>query len=107
MAFGTMGGDGQPQIHTQLLGAMVDAGEDPQAAVDRPRWIVDVADGSVGLEADADPALAGSLRKRGHEVHELPARSHGAGHAHAIQRVPAGGYVAGTDPRCEGAAVGH
>jgi gamma-glutamyltranspeptidase / glutathione hydrolase len=107
MAFGTMGGDGQPQIHTQLLGAMVDAGEDPQAAVERPRWIVDVADGSVGLEADADPALAHSLRQRGHDVREVPARSHGAGHAHALQRVPGGGYVAGSDPRCEGAVVGH
>jgi gamma-glutamyltranspeptidase / glutathione hydrolase len=103
--FGTMGGDGQPQIHTQLLGALVDGREDPQAAVDRPRWIVDVADGSVQLEADADPAIGEALRRRGHEVRELPARSHGAGHAHAIQLAPAG-YVAGSDPRCEGAAIG-
>jgi gamma-glutamyltranspeptidase / glutathione hydrolase len=104
--FGTMGGDGQPQIHTQLLGAMVDEGVDPQAAVERPRWIVDVADGAVELEDDADPVIADSLRERGHEVRAVPARSHGAGHAHAIQLV-AGGYVGGTDHRCEGAIVGH
>jgi gamma-glutamyltranspeptidase / glutathione hydrolase len=104
--FGTMGGDGQPQIHAQLLGALVDAGEDPQAAVARPRWIVDVADGHVQLEADAPAAVADGLRQRGHDVREVPARSHGAGHAHAIQLRPAG-YVAGTDPRCEGAAAGR
>jgi gamma-glutamyltranspeptidase / glutathione hydrolase len=103
---GTMGGDGQPQIHVQLLGAMVDAGADPQTAVDRPRWIVDVADGAVGLEADADTAVADGLRRRGHEVRELPARTHGAGHAHAIQLV-SGGYAGGSDPRCEGAVAGH
>jgi gamma-glutamyltranspeptidase len=101
-----MGGDGQPQIHTQLLGALVDAGADPQVAVDRPRWIVDVADGAVQLEADADPAVAEGLRRRGHEVRELPARAHAAGHAHAIELTPHG-YAGGSDPRCEGAVVGH
>jgi gamma-glutamyltranspeptidase / glutathione hydrolase len=104
--FGTMGGDGQAQIHTQLLAAMLDGGADPQAAVDRPRWIVDVADGAVEVEADADPALADGLRRRGHTVREVPARSHGAGHAHAIQ-VASAGYLGGSDPRCEGAIVGH
>jgi gamma-glutamyltranspeptidase / glutathione hydrolase len=103
--FGTMGGDGQPQIHTQLLGALVDEGADPQTAVDRPRWIVDVADGAVEVEEDADPAVVEGLRRRGHTVREMPARSHGAGHAHAIQVTPAG-YVAGSDPRCEGAVIG-
>jgi gamma-glutamyltranspeptidase / glutathione hydrolase len=103
--FGTMGGDGQPQIHTQLLGALVDDAVDPQRAVARPRWIVDVADGAVQVEADAAPALVEGLRGRGHEVRQLPARSHGAGHAHAIQ-VAAAGYLGGTDPRCEGAVTG-
>jgi gamma-glutamyltranspeptidase / glutathione hydrolase len=103
--FGTMGGDGQPQIHTQLLGALVDDGADPQQAVARPRWIVDVADGAVQVEADAAPAVVEGLRARGHVVRELPARSHGAGHAHAIQ-LAAAGYVGGTDPRCEGAVTG-
>jgi gamma-glutamyltranspeptidase / glutathione hydrolase len=103
--FGTMGGDGQAQIHPQLLGALVDDAADPQEAVSRPRWIVDVADGAVQIEADADPALVEGLRQRGHEVRELPARSHGTGHAHAIQLADAG-YVGGTDPRCEGAVTG-
>jgi gamma-glutamyltranspeptidase / glutathione hydrolase len=105
MVFGTMGGDGQPQIHTQLLAALVDERADPQAAVDRPRWIVDVADGAVTIEDDADPSIADGLRQRHHEVREVPARSHGAGHAHVIQHAP-GGYVGGSDPRCEGAVVG-
>jgi gamma-glutamyltranspeptidase / glutathione hydrolase len=103
--FGTMGGDGQPQIHVQLLSAMLDDGLDPQQAVARPRWLVDVGDGSVQLEADAATAVADGLRRRGHEVRELPARSHAAGHAHVIE-IQRGAYVAGTDPRCEGAATG-
>jgi gamma-glutamyltranspeptidase / glutathione hydrolase len=103
--FGTMGGDGQAQIHVQLLAAMLDDGLDPQAAVSRPRWLVDVGDGSVQVEADADPAVVEGLRRRGHEVTELPARSHAAGHAHVIER-RGEAYVAGTDPRCEGAATG-
>jgi gamma-glutamyltranspeptidase / glutathione hydrolase len=105
LVFGTMGGDGQPQTHVQLLAAMVDEGDDPQAAIDRPRWVVDVADGAVQVEADVPVAVRDGLRRRGHEVRTIGARDHHAGHAHAIQLVD-GGYVAGTDPRCEGAAVG-
>jgi gamma-glutamyltranspeptidase/glutathione hydrolase len=105
VVFGTMGGDGQPQIHVQLLAALADDGVDPQAAVARPRWIVDVADGGVQLEADADPALGEGLRSRGHTLRTVPARSHSAGHAHVVE-VTAHGYLAGSDPRCEGAAVG-
>ncbi|GGI03779.1 gamma-glutamyltransferase family protein [Egicoccus halophilus] len=104
--FGTMGGDGQAQIHAQVLGNLVDRGDDPQTAVARPRFVVSVADGSVGLEADADPAVADGLRARGHTVTDMPANAHGAGHAHAIQPVPAGGYAAGSDPRTEGGAIG-
>ncbi|HSK24799.1 MAG TPA: gamma-glutamyltransferase family protein [Egicoccus sp.] len=105
LVFGTMGGDAQPQIHAQILGHLVDRGADPQHAVGAPRLVVEVADGSVAVEADADPAVAEGLRARGHQVGELPRRSHSAGHAHAI-RVAAGGYEAGSDPRCEGGAIG-
>ncbi|MFA9447030.1 gamma-glutamyltransferase family protein [Egicoccus sp. AB-alg6-2] len=106
VVFGTMGGDAQAQIHTQLLGHLVDGGADPQDAVAAPRFVVEVADGSVAVEADADPAIAAGLRERGHTVTDLEARSHSAGHAHAI-RLVAGGYEAGSDPRSEGGAIGH
>jgi gamma-glutamyltranspeptidase / glutathione hydrolase len=107
LVFGTMGGDGQPQIHVQVLGHLLDRGLDVQAAVAEPRWIVDVGDGSVRVEADLAPEAVEGLRRRGHEVREMPARTHGAGHAHALQVLPGGGYAGGTDPRAEGAVLGH
>jgi gamma-glutamyltranspeptidase/glutathione hydrolase len=39
--FGVMGGFIQAQAHMQLVSALVDAGLDPQAALDRPRFWVD------------------------------------------------------------------
>jgi gamma-glutamyltranspeptidase / glutathione hydrolase len=106
MVFGTMGGDGQPQIHTQLLGAMVDDDEDPQAAVDRPA--LDRRRRGRSRPVEEPTSIRRDRRgaaPAGHELRELPARSHSAGHAHAIQVTPAG-YVAGSDPRCEGAVIG-
>jgi gamma-glutamyltranspeptidase / glutathione hydrolase len=106
LVFGTMGGDGQPQTHVQLLGHLVDRGEDVQTAIDAPRFVVDVADGSVAIEARAAAAVVDGLRARGHVVRELAPYDHLAGHAHAIAVAPAG-YAGGSDPRCEGAVVGH
>src|SRR5207302_4275072 len=39
--FGVMGGFIQAQAHVQLVSALVDDGLDPQAALDRPRFLVD------------------------------------------------------------------
>jgi gamma-glutamyltranspeptidase / glutathione hydrolase len=106
LVFGTMGGDGQPQTHVQLLGHLVDRGTDVQTAIDAPRFVVDVADGSVAIEARAPSAVVDGLRTRGHVVRDLAAYDHLAGHAHAIAVAPVG-YAGGSDPRCEGAVVGH
>ena len=38
MAIGSMGGDGQPQIHVQLLSAIIDFGLNVQQAIAAPRW---------------------------------------------------------------------
>jgi gamma-glutamyltranspeptidase / glutathione hydrolase len=106
LVFGTMGGDGQPQIHLQVLAGMLDRGLDVQAAIDAPRFVVDVGDGSVTLEARFAPELVDGLAARGHQVGSMAAYDHLAGHAHAIERTPAG-YVGASDPRSEGAVVGH
>ena len=104
LVLGTMGGDGQPQIHVQLLGHLVDRGVDAQRAIEAPRWVVDPADGTLRIESRAGD-LADALIARGHEVAFLDAYDHGVGHAHAIE-VTDVGYAAGSDPRCEGAVVG-
>jgi gamma-glutamyltranspeptidase / glutathione hydrolase len=105
LVFGTMGGDGQVPIHVQLLRRLVDAEADPQAAIDAPRFVVDVADGSVVVEEDAPEGIVAGLRERGHRVEVVGARSHAAGHAHVL-RVTGAGYEGGSDPRCEGAVTG-
>ena len=47
--FGVMGGAMQPQGHFQVVRRVVDDGDDPQAALDAPRWRVE-DDGVVELE---------------------------------------------------------
>jgi gamma-glutamyltranspeptidase / glutathione hydrolase len=106
LVFGTMGGDGQPQTHVQLLTNLLDRGMDVQGAIDAARWVVDVADGSLGIERRVPDEVVAALRARGHEVRLLEDFDHLAGHAHAIE-VTAAGYAAGSDPRCEGAVLGH
>jgi gamma-glutamyltranspeptidase/glutathione hydrolase len=108
--FGVMGGHMQPQGHVQLVSATLDAGLDPQAALDVPRWYwhagrsvlvePDLVAGAAGREA-----LAG-LRARGHEV--TVADEPGVfGYGQAIWRHPDGGYVAGSESRVDGAVLGY
>jgi len=105
LVFGTMGGDGQPQIHQQLLSALLDGGLELHQALEAPRFIVGVADGSVAVESRVPAAVVAGLTDRGHEVSYLDAYDDRAGHAHAIA-VTRHGYAAASDPRCDGAAVG-
>lgn len=101
---GTMGGDAQAQVHVQLLGHLLDRGTDVATAVAAPRFVIDVGDGSVALEADAEAVLRAGLTERGHTVTTL--RDPGlAGHAHVIALGP-DGYEVASDPRCDGAAAG-
>ncbi|GAA1032389.1 gamma-glutamyltransferase family protein [Virgisporangium ochraceum] len=101
--FGVMGGHMQPQGHLQVVLSTVDDGLDPQAALDRPRWYW-----HAGRTVQVEPHLDGvdALRARGHEV-TVVAEPTGFGYGQAIWRSPAGGYVAGTEPRADGAALGY
>ena len=102
---GTMGADAQAQVHVQLLERILGAGDDPQAAIDAPRWRVEVADRPVRHETRfASDVLAG-LARRGHDLVPTTDWDMGMGHAHVIAREP-GGYAVATDPRAEGAALG-
>src|SRR5690606_37437668 len=101
--FGVMGGHMQPQGHLQLLVRTLDEGLDPQAALDAPRWYWH-AGKQVHVEpAYGEPVLAG-LRERGHEV---VAGGAFFGYGQAIWRLPDGGYVAGSEPRADGCAIGY
>ncbi|MEO3776268.1 gamma-glutamyltransferase family protein [Micromonospora sp. B11E3] len=104
--FGVMGGHMQPQGHVQLVSATLDGRLDPQAALGAPRWYWHAGRSLlVEPELAAEPSLVAGLRARGHEitVADEPAVF---GYGQALWRSPAGGYVAGTEPRVDGAAVG-
>jgi gamma-glutamyltranspeptidase/glutathione hydrolase len=108
---GSMGGDIQPQIHVQLVSALVDGGADIATAIAAPRITVE-PDGwlapPVHVLADGRLAdgVAEGLRERGHRL-ATTAFDGALGHEHAIELVDggpaAGGSLAAvTDPRSAG-----
>lgn len=107
VALGAMGGDGQPQTMVQLVTGLVDDGLEPQALVDRPRWVASTEApgqplGPVALESDGwSEADADALRAIGHEVTRVEARTPLMGWAQVIRRLPDGSYVGGADPRAD------
>ncbi|WPB55543.1 gamma-glutamyltransferase family protein [Xylophilus sp. GOD-11R] len=103
MAFGVMGGSMQAQGHVQMTSRLADFGQNPQAMCDAPRWRVEGT--QVSLESHADPALAEALRAMGHAVEVAGRDSLDFGSAQLIQTTPQG-YVAASDPRRDGQAVG-
>jgi gamma-glutamyltranspeptidase/glutathione hydrolase len=105
MVFGTEGGHGQAQTHTQLMVRMLVDGNDPQRAISAPRFTVDPDSGQIAIEDHFDAAWIDDLRRRGHDVNVVQGYRHGPGIAHAIQR-HGDGYLAGSDPRAEGSTTG-
>jgi gamma-glutamyltranspeptidase/glutathione hydrolase len=100
IAFGSMGGDGQPQLQTQVLINLVDHGLEPLEAVARPRIRI-LADGRTVL-VEADYPEASALRTEGVEVVLMPPAHHQFGHAHAIVIDGPTAWRAGSDPRSDG-----
>ncbi|HEY1420446.1 MAG TPA: gamma-glutamyltransferase [Candidatus Dormibacteraeota bacterium] len=99
-AFGSMGGDGQPQLQTQVLVNLVDHDLAPAEAVARPRIRI-LADG-VTVSVEADYPGAAELASSGWQVEMMPPRHHLFGHAHAIVLDGPGAWRAGFDPRSDG-----
>jgi gamma-glutamyltranspeptidase/glutathione hydrolase len=103
--FGVMGGHMQPQGHVQLITNTVDRGMDPQAALDAPRWYW--AEGRRVHAEDRIPGhILAALEDRGHEITSAYAVDL-VGCGQAIWRLPDGGYVAGTESRTDGGALGY
>ncbi|HEY7805832.1 MAG TPA: gamma-glutamyltransferase, partial [Croceibacterium sp.] len=100
--FGTMGGDGQPQLQSQVLVNLVDFGLEPAEAVARPRIRVQ-ADG-VRTSVEADYPHAGELGRSGRSFELMPSRHHSFGHAHVIVIDGPAAWRAGADPRSDGSA---
>ncbi len=111
MAYGTMGGDAQPQIQAALFTRHVLYRQSLEEALDRPRWFVGrtwgSAHGSVVLEGRFDGNLIDRLIAAGHDVNVMAAPYAGAmGYAGAVVMHPNGTLEAAHDPRADGGATG-
>jgi gamma-glutamyltranspeptidase/glutathione hydrolase len=104
MSFGVMGGDMQAQGHLQMMVRLADWRQNPQAAADAPRWKVS-KDGSLQVEASMPAATVAGLEQRGHRVRVMPQGNLEFGAAQLIHRLPHG-YLAASEPRRDGQAVG-
>lgn len=109
MSFGVMGGNMQPQGHMQTLVRMLDYGQNPQAACDAPRWRFN-AGLDINVEASMNPETVQGLIHRGHHVSVIQDSYQDFGAGQFIWRMgdPAvEGYMAASDPRRDGQAVGY
>ena len=100
--FGVMGGAMQPQGHFQVVRRVVDDGDDPQAALDAPRWRVE-DDGVVELEPGLAHLLP-ELRAQGHDA-RIATVAHGFGVGQMILRLGTS-LIGGSDGRGDGYAGG-
>jgi gamma-glutamyltranspeptidase/glutathione hydrolase len=112
MVFGTMGGDGQPQTHLQLVLDVVDFGMNVQEAIETSRWLhggVTIGESAdiLNLEEGINPQVAHGLEKKGHRVKLLDRWNENFGHAQAISVDEVSGVrMGGADPRGDGVAIG-
>jgi gamma-glutamyltranspeptidase/glutathione hydrolase len=111
IAYGTMGGDGQPQSQAALFTRHVTFRQPLAEAIDRPRWLLGRTWGSphtnLRLEARFDDGLVDRLLSAGHDVEVLAEPySDLMGHAGAVVAHADGALEGAHDPRANGGAVG-
>ena len=111
MAYGAMGGDGQPQTQSAVFTRHVQFGEPLLEALDRPRWVLGRTWGAprtaLRMEQSFDGDLLDALASAGHNVEVLSEPySDIMGHAGAALLHQDGTCEAAHDPRADGGAAG-
>ncbi len=106
MAYGTMGGEGQPQTQAALFTRYARFGADLQDAITGPRWLLGRTWGdqstTLKLEDGFAPELYDALAAAGHAVERVGPLTAMMGHAGAIVRHADGRLDGATDPRSDG-----
>jgi gamma-glutamyltranspeptidase/glutathione hydrolase len=115
MSFGVMGFHMQPQAHLQFAVRLIDHKQNPQAISDAPRWRIAHEEEAIVLEPGFPEKTVKELGERGHTIVETEKFSgantpfgsaHAFGAAQLIYRLP-DGYLAASDHRRDGQAVGY
>ncbi len=101
--FGVMGGFMQPQGHVQVVHQLVDLDQNPQGALDAPRWQLVFGEEALYLESSFPRPVAVALADRGHRV-RTAAEYNFFGRGQVILRRE-GVLVAGSEPRADGLAL--
>jgi gamma-glutamyltranspeptidase/glutathione hydrolase len=108
MSFGVMGGNMQPQGHLQTLVRLLDYQQNPQMACDAPRWRFNQGL-DINVEAHMPTATVQALMDRGHRVSVMNDSYQDFGAGQFIWRAGnpgVEGYIAASDARRDGQAVG-
>jgi len=111
VAYGTMGGDGQPQSQAAVFTRYVIFGQPLDKALDAPRWLLGRTWGSahtnLRIESRFDGNLIDRLVSAGHDNAVLNERySDTMGHSGAVILHPDRSLEGGHDPRADGGAAG-
>lgn len=110
IAYGTMGGEGQPQTQAIMFTRYVQFGEKLQDAVTGPRFFLGRTTGgtteTLKMESRFDPTLMEALRQAGHAVEVVGPYENMMGHAGMLVLHPSGVIEMAGDPRSDGQAVG-
>ncbi|HSS65304.1 MAG TPA: gamma-glutamyltransferase [Gammaproteobacteria bacterium] len=109
MAYGAMGGEGQPQSQSAVLSRYAMFGAGLQEAVTAPRWVLSRTWGEartdLRLESRFSAEVIERLRAAGHDVNVVGEFDEVMGHAGAVVRHPSGLIEGATDPRSCGAVA--
>jgi gamma-glutamyltranspeptidase/glutathione hydrolase len=108
MSFGVMGGDIQPQAHVQTVVRMLDYNQQPQAACCAPRWKL-TRDFTLDVESTMRAETIEGLKGLGHQLKAIddPYMDFGSGQfIWRLSDLREDGYVAASDSRRDGQAVG-
>jgi oxamate amidohydrolase len=111
IAYGAMGGDGQPQTQAAVFTRHVLYRDPLDVALDRPRWVLGRTWGSAVTTLRVENGIDGNVIDRllgaGHDVDVLPERhSDVMGHAGAVIIHQDGTLEGGHDPRADGGSAG-
>ncbi len=103
LSFGVMGGSMQAQGHVQVTSRIAE-GQNPQVAIDAPRWRVMDDNFTVSVEWNFPVEAITGLKKLGHPITVAQKFSDDFGGSQAIMQME-DGYLGASDPRKDGQAL--